>query len=359
MNGVGMWVALGFAEVALLAFVFLLIFWIRHRGAAKRDRAAVARLIEGVRRQKSQREEVIATFLEDKMGLSGDALVKARTALVREELRILQAFASIYAGRHSGSASQFQLELERAIAPYHELGGAVAVADGPSMDDSELEALRQENVRLSDELSVTMDTLSRMLTEYSGVFIVGEEQESPSDEAEPAVEIASVPDGDDVSDGEAAAFDAIPDAALSSPGPEVETGVEIARDPAPDPVDAAVVAINEEIGALDFEPEPQSMQNESGARMEDAAIEEDIEEDIEALGEVVELVTGEDGATAEEDDILELAAAPAEEDEDSSLVLAESLDENLGSLFDSDDISVLDELEQPSEASKTPDTIAI
>jgi len=357
-----MWLALGFAEVALLAFVWLLIYWIRHRSAAKRDRAAVARLIEGVRRHKGQREEVISAFLQDKVGLSGGALDKTKTTLVREEFRLLQAFASIYAGRHSGSASQFQLELERAIAPYHELGAAVAVADGSSLDTSEIEALREENARLSEELSVTMDTLSRMLTEYSGVFIVADEQEPPSDDAESALSGAVATVVDDLPVGETAAPEPIPDEALFSPGSEFEAGVGIALESPPDPLDEAVVAIAEEIGSLDFDAEPDRAQFDAGSESEpeQATIGQALEDEVQALGEVVELVSEEDAAAVEQDDILELAAAP-EQDGDSSLVLSESLDESLGSLFDSDDISVLNEAEQASEAEavKPQETIAI
>lgn len=354
--------ALAFAEVLLLTFVLLLIFWIRQVRAAKKDRQAVARLVEGARRHKSQREQVITDFLQDKLGLSGSSMEKARTTLMREEFRILQAFASVYAGRHSGSASQFQLELERAIAPYHQLGVAVAVADGPSVDSSEVEALRQENARLSDELSVTMDTLSRMLTEYSGVFIVGEEEGSASIEADSAANTATAVSAvEESSAGGASTPVPIPDEATFSPGAEVEASVEIALDAPPDPVDEAVVAIAEEIGALGFEPEPEPeiLESDSGSRFEEADIDGVSVEDIEALGEVVELVPEEDGPAAAEDDILELAVAPAEEDEDSSLILSESLDENLGSLFDSDDISILDEEDKEPEAAKAKDAIAI
>jgi len=81
----------------------------------------------------------------------------------------------VYKKRDAGAAAQFDIDLMAALAPYYELegGGIVVTQEQPDQDISVLESLRAENQRLSDELSVTMETMSRMLNEYSTMFTGG------------------------------------------------------------------------------------------------------------------------------------------------------------------------------------------
>jgi len=86
---------------------------------------------------------------------------------------LLQRFSDIYKRRDSGSAAQFFMCVEAMLEPYHQLNGgsgAVENTENDASNDEELELLRLENTRLSDELTVTMDTMSRMLNEYSTMF---------------------------------------------------------------------------------------------------------------------------------------------------------------------------------------------
>lgn len=101
--------------------------------------------------------------------------MQAKSAMLLAETVLLQRFANIYIERDALAAAQFDSDVTAALAPYHELpGGGEAVAGEPGMvDPSELDALRAENKSLSDELSVTMGTISRMLNEYSSMFADG------------------------------------------------------------------------------------------------------------------------------------------------------------------------------------------
>jgi hypothetical protein len=93
--------------------------------------------------------------------------------MLRAELRLLQRFARLYGKRDASKASLFDTDLEAAIQPYHALaiaGEPSAEAEAGEVDSSELERLRAENNRLSDELRITMETMGRMLNEYSTMF---------------------------------------------------------------------------------------------------------------------------------------------------------------------------------------------
>ncbi len=199
MKDLTFWLALVGGEVLLLVFVLLLAYWIRQTARTRRDRRAIARLVAAVKAGRAEREAAIGDFLARRMGLEGAALNRMRVAMMREELALLQRFAGIYRDRDAGHAAQFHIALESALEPWFELqGGGTAQAGGA--DEGELEALRQENQRLSEELSVTMETMSRMLSEYSSMFAGSEVTPEPVQET-PVAEVDSVPDaGGDAGD---------------------------------------------------------------------------------------------------------------------------------------------------------------
>ena len=165
------------AELVLLLFVFMTVAVLRGRSAKQRDADAMRALVARVRKEKPQREQSIEKFLVHGMGMSGEALEQAKVAMVRAELALLQRFVSVYRGRDAALAGRFDGDVIAALAPYYALtaSGAVAadVAADNAADSAELEALRKENTRLEDELRITMETMSRMLNEYSTMFAGG------------------------------------------------------------------------------------------------------------------------------------------------------------------------------------------
>ena len=400
MNNALLWMALGGGELLLVAFVLLLVYWIRHSGMARRDRKAVARLIAGVRKGKAEREATIAHFLKEKMGLSGAAFEQAKVALLREELRLLQRFADTYRRRDSSSAAQFQLDVEAALASYQDLsggaGGTAAVPEAP-IDLSELESLRERNERLSEELSVTMDTMSRMLSEYSTMFTIGASAAEPGDVAGAAESAGQVQEGavDDLSPaastddtGESPVEEAATEAAAISSGEALADAAEavstgLVEDLYTD--ETVVVSEDDILGALgggteeapegpavppgdsiEMRRRPALEQEEldiasSEALEPDADIAERIPEgDVEALlAEVEQSAPGAEIEVGTEETVS--AEQPIEPDEIDGLLERDPLEEGLDDLFDNDDMAVLDD-EAPART-KTPkdddDAIAI
>ncbi|MGB5612506.1 MAG: hypothetical protein WBM67_07615 [Sedimenticolaceae bacterium] len=174
-----MFAALG-GEILLLLLVLLAFSWFRNRAAGRRDREAIQGLVTRIKNARNEREAAIGRFLDEQIGMSGDALMQAKSAMLLAEMVLLQRFANIYGKRDALAAAQFDDDITAVLAPYHELrGGGEAVAVEPGVaDPSELNALRAENKSLSDELSVTMGTISRMLNEYSTMFVDGAPGES-------------------------------------------------------------------------------------------------------------------------------------------------------------------------------------
>lgn len=213
--------ALG-GELLLVVVVLLAVAFVRSRAQHKRDLEAVRSLVAKIRKGKPEREQKIAAFLEQRMGLSGDALNQAKVAMLRAELGLLQRFAGVYRQRDAALAARFHDDLFAALEPYHALvasadASAAATADAlvEPVEARELERLRKENARLSDELQITMETMSRMLNEYSSMFVGGE----PDDAAPISAKIG----GAAVAAAVAAAA-----AAATADAQDIDDGIEIA-----------------------------------------------------------------------------------------------------------------------------------
>lgn len=173
MSGAGLWAAVVGVELLVLLCGVLAIAWWRHQRLRLRDRQAVQSLVAKLRKGRPEREAAIRSFLSERFGLADQALEGAAVPIAKEELRLYQTFANLYLTRDAGAVAGFDLALEAAVAPYWQLqGGAAAevAAEVEPADNPELEHLRDENCRLSEELQITMNTMSRMLAEYSGMF---------------------------------------------------------------------------------------------------------------------------------------------------------------------------------------------
>ena len=167
--------ALLVAEGVLLLLALLTVSWFRDNARRRRDDQAIETLVARVNQGRAQRESAIEGFLTERMQMSGAPLEQAKVAMVRGELALLQRFAGIYRRRDADAAARFDSELIAALAPYQELEAYAEPLQGEhrALDHAEIEALRAENTRLSEELTVTMETMSRMLNEYSTLFAGG------------------------------------------------------------------------------------------------------------------------------------------------------------------------------------------
>ncbi len=284
------WLLLSASEILLVLVLLLFVAWLRGIAAQRRDRKAIQALVAKTRKHRDQRVAKIAAFLGDGYGLKGEPLNAAVTALYQAEVGLIQAFATIYSKRDATAAAGFGGQVEAGTSAYWELEGGTEQPAGeesassaeagpdamPLEDDGEMDRLRGENERLSDELRITMDTMSRMLSEYSTVFSKDGEaaditvvDDAPS-ESPPATVEAIGDEGDGVSGANA-------DEGGDAPGPSEPDGTDedsgkadlepdaeaSAAPPAPNPDD-----ILADLG-LDPEPEPAAESPAEGPGVED------------------------------------------------------------------------------------------
>ena len=343
MNDIWLWIALIAGEILLVFFILLLAYWIRGMARARRDKKAVGLLVDKVRKNKGEREKQLGSFLQERMGMQGETADEMAARLLREEMRLIQRFGEIYKKRDAAAAAQFSLQVDALLEPYHELSGngepVAAGGEQDAGDNPELARLQEENRRLSEELVVTMDTMSRMLSEYSTMFSGGMESEDFAAAAAP------------LSAGEetAAEADVVADAEMLEPEDEaldLETDADMdAEDPMDEPMADRAVNLDEQeldIGELeDIEPKPAAQAVEEAADIDEFDLIDQPSEQVEtleekpSLGDEVEgaleetdVLSGEDGVDGLDDldDLFDVDQAPAaaeqEEEDDGNKPIA-------------------------------------
>lgn len=259
MDSQWLWVLLGVGELLSVLVLLLLVSWFRNQAARRRDKRAISALVAGTRKGKEARLAEISAFLSGQFGMRDEALGLAVRTVYKAEVGLIQAFASTYLQRDAQSAANFRGKIEAGNEPYWALSGEAGAAsesassdateatdtnDDVPADDGEIKRLQGENVRLSEELRVTMDTMSRMLTEYSTIFakdgavaditVVDEADSLPDSPTEvaaatPEAAVEAVP-----ADAADAEMPTEPDAILAVP--------EAAEDDDPDAIFAAASA---------------------------------------------------------------------------------------------------------------------
>lgn len=160
--------ALG-GELLLVSLGLLSFSWWRNRAARRRDDQAVRALVERVKEARGEREASIARFLGEHMGMSGEALTRAQADLLRAELQLLQRLAVVYKRRDAQAAADLDRDLYAALASYHALRGAHGSTPTEAAH-RELEGLRAENQRLTEELRSAMENMSRMVNDFSSML---------------------------------------------------------------------------------------------------------------------------------------------------------------------------------------------
>ncbi len=164
-----------------------------------RDRRAAATLIATVKAEEDARKQALRAILEDRYEYRGDQLEQAVRDINLKEKLLYQAVIGLYLRRDAAALAQLHIDVQALVEAYRALKSPrpAAVDDGAE-NNPELARLEEENQRLAEELRITMDSMARMLSEYSSMFGSG-----PQTGAE-----ASKPSGSPADDAPAAGPDA-------------------------------------------------------------------------------------------------------------------------------------------------------
>lgn len=321
----------------------LLFFALRRKG---RIRNAAHHLAERVKSDKPARSGRLKTMLHEKYGYEGEALEQAVHNISQAEMLLFQNLINGYIKDDQVHLQQIDVDEENLVLAYQGLktpvGSTAPVADGEGGNGEELARLQEENKRLSDELRVTMDTMGRMLNEYSSMFAGGNDK--PLSRASAAEAGADT----DVTDVEAAPAEVDPAEQLS----EIPDEPDDLLDAGPDQASALDEEVSEIIDEVMEIADEMDREVSSEAPVTD--VPESLIDELEQVDiDVPELMPGPAGDESDTgtipdpdpDDILE---ALGESGTDSALeALAQSeTDSALEELVQSETDSALDELAQ-------------
>jgi hypothetical protein len=208
------------AEVMLGLLVLsglLVLFTILRK---QRIRKAASHLAERVQADKEKRSERLKKLLEEHYQLQSPKLDQTLHGIVQTEMTLYQNMLNGFLKDDQLSLQQIDVDIENLVLSYQALAGDITVTGGSDegADSDEVEALKAENERLAEELKVTMDTMGRMLNEYSTMFADGEDGFPAEAVASANPESASAASESPVKDEAAASAAAAAEATFSASG---------------------------------------------------------------------------------------------------------------------------------------------
>ncbi len=224
-------------------------FTLRRKGNIRR---AAHHLAERVQNDKGARSQRLKSLLSDQYGLSGNELEQMLHNIIQAEMKLFQNLINGYMEDDQVHLQQIDVDEEDLVLAYQGLkpvGGDTAAVTPDSDDaDEEVQRLHDENQRLSDELKVTMDTMGRMLNEYSSMFASGEDKPLTR---ENATEVLEAPESEVVASA-SSAVEMEDEIEVDIPDFQAE---DVAVEPMPDLPDESLDFDNEEEvqGAVDEE----------------------------------------------------------------------------------------------------------
>jgi len=154
--------------VAVIASVVLVVMGILKK---RRDRSAARILVKHIEEDEERRHQENQKFLQDNFGLEGGLLESSGKKIRQEEKRFYQTLINLYLKRDSSALETLHVAFEGATEPYRTLEipkpDQSEQAAGEPEDSEEMERLKDENERLSEELQITMTTMGRMLNQHA------------------------------------------------------------------------------------------------------------------------------------------------------------------------------------------------
>jgi len=189
--------------VTTLATIVLVVLKFIRDG---RDRAVAKSLITKIKQDGARRKAETKKLMLKKFGFEEEKAEEIAQQSAREEMRFYQNVINFYLRRDAVGFENLNIDFEGAVDSYRNLeppglGGSSSGGEGEAVDESEeISRLKIENKRLTDEVGVTMATMSRMLDEYSSMFAGGasdDEEEAATVEAEPEQDADTIADPDD------------------------------------------------------------------------------------------------------------------------------------------------------------------
>jgi hypothetical protein len=184
-----------FVGLVILSGLLLLFMILRKR----RIRLAANHLTERIQQDHKKRTDRLKKVLQECYHHEGVSLDQTLRNIEQTELTLYQNIINGFLKDDHIYLKQMDVDVENLVLGYQSLGVAQEKVASPETatitgDSEELQRLQSENKRLSEELKVTMDTMGRMLNEYSTMFSSGVDFSGGGVDSAPSASPAAAPD---------------------------------------------------------------------------------------------------------------------------------------------------------------------
>ncbi|MES9945296.1 MAG: hypothetical protein ABW080_10100 [Candidatus Thiodiazotropha sp.] len=267
----------------------LVVFTLLRKG---RIRKAAAHLAERVKTDKAKREQRLKALLQDRYQYKDSELNQTLHNMMQSEMLLYQNVINGFMKDDQLHLQQIDVDVENLVLGYQGLDvpGSVDSSPQESDDNEEITSLKAENERLSEELRVTMDTMGRMLNEYSTMF-AGDTDASQ-------VAASPTPEGSGES-GEVDESAAEPSSVTESPMDDVPVD-EMVSDLVGD-TDIPDLSVEESAAAVEQVPQAADVEENASLDEDAAEADEEVSEIIDEVMEIADEMIEESEQTAEAD----------------------------------------------------------
>jgi hypothetical protein len=190
-----------------------------------RDRKAATQIIQEIKEDEARRTAETKKILLYKFGFEDGEAEKLAVRTDRAERIFYQSIINMYLQRNASELESLNITFETSVEPYRKLEppGCGSSADKPINESKEIQHLKEENKRLSDEIAVTMQTMGRMLSEYSDMFAEKAKEQSGGgvEGAEPQEQVVETPE-DNTNDADNVVSTEDQEATKEDPAADVE-----------------------------------------------------------------------------------------------------------------------------------------
>ena len=159
---------------------------------------AAEKLVERIRRDMAPRSDRLRQKLSNSYCYSGELLEQSLHDLNHAEKRLYQNLINGYLKQDVAAFQQIDVDVENLVLAYQELEPPSVemetLTEEKSDEDDEVEigTLQEENQRLSEELKVAMNTLARMLSEYTSMVSAETNQQKGAKSSHPQSDFLDV-----------------------------------------------------------------------------------------------------------------------------------------------------------------------
>ena len=287
-------------EVILLLSLISGILIFSRLKARQNDHKAARQLVEKIKKERQARKEALRCLLKGKYKYDAEKVKQTVRDVAKAEQQLYEKIINLYLERNPQKLISLHREVEALLDHYHKLEVPVATAETDSaVDESqrEYERLKKANENLKAELSILMETMGRMLNEYSDIIRDDQTESTPTVGGEAT--------------GETISGDVTPPAMGAESQVTDDTGLA-----ADDVIDGAeqTVGVGEEQDSTETVISEETAETAVESNLENETAIDDLINAGHAVAENAEIATSEDGLSeAAIDDLINAGSTATDE----------------------------------------------